>query len=92
MSASQSIQAILSRVASILHEHQETEWANSFERFADAYEDSPEFIKRQIRATYGGMGSFNDLVLHGQDGIPLQPENDDLDQLRSQLYRECNAS
>jgi len=86
-----SIQVTLRRIATILHDHQETAWARAFERFAEAYEASPELTTGEIRSIYGGMGPFNDIVLQGPDGSPLQLENDELDHLRSQLYKRCNA-
>jgi hypothetical protein len=37
------------------------------------------------------MGSFNDIVLHGADGMPLRGENDELHQMRSELYSMCRS-
>ncbi len=92
MNANTSTQAILRRIASILYDHQEPVWARAFKRFADTYEESPGLTKGQIRSVYGGMESFGDIVLQGPYGIPLQPENDELDSLRSQLYRRCQTA
>ncbi|WP_438826910.1 DUF6966 domain-containing protein [Salmonella enterica] len=38
-----------------------------------------------MKTLYGGMGSFNDLVLH-KAGIPDKDENNKLDLLRHELY------
>lgn len=89
--SAQVIDALLRRISALLSKHNETEWARSFEHFAVEYSDSPQLTKGRIRSVYGGMGSFNDLILHGPDGIPLGPENDELDQLRSELYAKCRS-
>jgi len=48
-------------------------------------QEDPEYAKYQLRINFGGMGSFNDLILH-RDGIPLIEENDYLNELRKKLY------
>jgi hypothetical protein len=42
-----------------------------------------------LKKLYGGMGSFNDIVLH-KNGIPLIRENDELDDLRHKLYKQLD--
>ena len=84
MSTGSPIESILRQIADLLSKHNELEWAIALERFADEYIDSPEQTKRYVRSIYGGMGSFNDIILHGPNGIPLVSENDELDRLRSE--------
>lgn len=45
----------------------------------------PDDTKHTFRNLYGGMGSLNDLVLY-RNGKVLMSENDELDQLRSDLF------
>ncbi|MGE4350240.1 MAG: hypothetical protein AB7D28_10825 [Candidatus Berkiella sp.] len=49
---------------------------------------SLNILARDIVSVYGGMGSFSDLVLH-KSRMPLQEENDKLEQLRHDLYILC---
>jgi len=91
MNTAAPINSLLREIADLLAKHNESEWARSFERFADEYDDSPDSTKGRIRSVYGGMGSFNDVILHGPNGIPLGPENDELDRLRSELYAKCRS-
>ncbi|MCS5709796.1 hypothetical protein CC99x_012890 [Candidatus Berkiella cookevillensis] len=50
---------------------------------------SVDKIARDIISVYGGMGTFNDLVLHKNQITMLQEENDKLEQLRHDLYILC---
>ena len=64
------------------------DWAKTFYYFMDDVEQGEwSVIKRKILKVYGGMGSFNDLVLH-KDNSPLGKENNELDKLRKKLYKE----
>jgi hypothetical protein len=44
-------------------------------------------VGRKLLSLYGGMGSFNDVVLQNRLGV--SPDNDELDSLRSTLYQLC---
>jgi hypothetical protein len=92
MGTEASVESLLRQLAGLLGEHGETAWAESLEKLAAEYGESPELTSRRICSSYGGMGSFNDLVLHGPDGHPLQGENDELSRLRSRLYASCIAT
>jgi hypothetical protein len=59
---------------------------------AAEYGESPDSTSRRILSSYGGVGSFSDIVLHGPEGRPLRFENDELDRLRSQLHASCLAT
>jgi hypothetical protein len=48
-------------------------------------------ILNALKGLYGGMGSFNDIVLH-KNGIPLIQENDELDGLRHMLYNQLTLA
>ena len=47
-------------------------------------------VIREILALYGGMGSFQDLVLQDSDG--MRPEQDEFDRLRHRLFEEARAA
>ncbi|WP_318364453.1 DUF6966 domain-containing protein [Enterobacter sp.] len=69
---------------------EEDNWVRFFERalleLDRDYEETVDILKRQ----FGGMGSFNDLVLH-KNCIPLLAENDELKALKQQLFELLEA-
>lgn len=70
----------------------EPSFSKAFHYFADALEhEEGREVRRKILSMYGGMGSFNDLVFH-KDGKPLGKENDELDVLRRELYKQITES
>lgn len=89
MSHPDRIPELLSKIADLLATHNEPQWARRFRRLEGEYGSAPNDIRQEIKALYGGMGSFNDLVLHGTNGIPLAGENDELDTYRTALYELC---
>jgi hypothetical protein len=84
-----SVDSLLLRIAELLRMHGPTDWAEALDRLASEYQHSPESTKGIIRSLYGGMGSFNDIVLHDPNGDPLRAENDELAALRGQLWVRC---
>ncbi|QDU43767.1 hypothetical protein Mal52_22430 [Symmachiella dynata] len=84
-----TIESLLTNIANLLDAHGQTEWAQSFRRLHSDYKYDPEMTKGRIRSIYGGSGSFNDIVLHDPNGVPLIDENNELDQMRSQLFQSC---
>jgi hypothetical protein len=79
------------RIVSIL-ESAGSSWADSIAKVgaAVAASTSPEELTSNVKlllSMYGGMGSFNDVVLQSRAGVsPDQPE---LDRLRSLLYQQA---
>jgi hypothetical protein len=66
-------------------------WSDSFERL---YEEAKQYkgdydidFLMKIKSLFGGMGSFNDIVL-SKDHKPLIAENIELDGLSDQLYEK----
>lgn len=45
----------------------------------------PETACHDLLRLYGGMGSLNDLLIY-KDGVLLINENEELDQIRSELF------
>lgn len=79
------IKKVIAEIVEILLDNDEVSWAKYFKRCEIQLDDDYEEGVYNIRRAYGGMGSFNDLVLH-KNGLPLKKENDKLDQLRHELY------
>lgn len=81
----------------------ETGWSRSFAQIALQLEQARQLeqaqqpgeagpgarqeVVRGILHNYGGMGSFNDVVLQNSSGV--LPEQHRLDQLRSELYQQA---
>ncbi|MWP62259.1 DUF6966 domain-containing protein [Gilliamella sp. Pas-s25] len=80
------IKLILIKISILLKEGNYPDWGNSFMKFSEDIEINFEAVKNQILILYGGMGSFNDIVLH-RNKKPLINENNRLDDLRTQLYK-----
>ena len=47
-------------------------------------------LVEKILKLYGGMGSFNDLVLY-KNGVLCKKENNILDELRNKFYKTAKA-
>lgn len=72
----------------LLIEVEELDWAKCFLNFISELEKSEDNrIYRKIISIYGGMDSFNDLVLY-KNGILCLKENDILSELKKSLYSE----
>lgn len=92
MSSCDSIPEILERAAALLADHNQETWARACRSHASAFANDPKGVKGQVRSMYGGMGSFNDVILHGNDGSIPREENIVLDELRSKLFELCRES
>lgn len=84
----ENVQTVLLEMASLLRAYYDTDWGKAYEKLANYIVLSPEETARRILASYGGMGSLNDVVLTSA-GRPLIEENNRFDLLRSQLKRLC---
>jgi hypothetical protein len=72
-------------IRELLIQTEEYNWVKLFNNFIEDIEHNEENKYRNILKIYGGMGSFNDLVLY-KDGKPCIRENNELSQLRTALY------
>jgi hypothetical protein len=87
---------ILKQIASVLHECDDKNWLPAFRKFIDQLSNNPKnedklIVLREIMGMYGGMGSFNDLVLFDK-GKVCYKENKLLDELRKALYEQCKSA
>jgi len=78
-------------ISDILSSNDEDEWAKTFEKLSSGLDSEYELSLNALKRLYGGMGSFNDIVLH-KNGMPLIQENDELDDLRHTLYNQLTAA
>ncbi|WP_102916173.1 DUF6966 domain-containing protein [Phaeobacter inhibens] len=81
----QFIQCLL-RIEQILTEHQEEFWLSKIVRVRRATENSDGHCVRSFLSFFGGMGSFNDLVLNAP-----RSANDVLDRERRRGYELAQA-
>jgi hypothetical protein len=82
------VEAILLTMSKLLEEHDEESWASALARLAAEYGDDPVKVEGRIRALYGGMGSFSDIVLY-RDGNVARDASRKLDDLRHRLFDLC---
>lgn len=89
MCKKESIPEILDRIAILLSRFGDDNWARVCRSHSGHFASNPEETKGRIRSMYGGMGSFNDLILHKKDGFAPIEENNELDELKGLLYQMC---
>ncbi|WP_177735115.1 DUF6966 domain-containing protein [Flavobacterium inviolabile] len=78
-------------IQKLLTEVGELNWAKCFENFISELELSKDnSAYRKIISIYGGMGSFDDLILY-KDGVLCQKENDTLHTLKKELYKKMTS-
>jgi len=86
----------LDEAIGLLREHGERHWlswAEGCQRELDAYDSA---VLDHILGAYGGMGSFNDLLILSSNGHLIEPEreavvNDRLWHLRSAIWTTARA-
>ncbi|WP_282808192.1 DUF6966 domain-containing protein [Hafnia alvei] len=81
----QSVKEKMERMAALLALGGYQDWSSSIFNLAKKYESDPDFTRHSLLGFYGGMGSLNDLVLY-RDGKVLINENEELEQLKSDLF------
>ena len=84
---------ILKQIEVILRENHDTNWLPAIENFTSqllrpVMAEDLAVILSKIIGMYGGMGSFSDLVLF-EGGKVCYNENEQLDELRRELYEQC---
>ena len=83
-------ESVLDSLIALLNSASETTWRNSLEKLKARWQVTTSSEKRrellsEVLGTYGGMGSFSDLVLYRGDKV-LGSQTQQLDQLRKQLH------
>jgi len=84
----QKIDKVLLRIRALLELGSSSNWVRMIDNLREEILRDPIRGVSNILAIYGGMGSFNDIVLY-REGIVLISENVELDKLRLDLYRLC---
>lgn len=91
----ETLASMLDDTAELLRESGFVGWAEWFEIDAKRIRSLDFFGIEHLLTAFGGMGSFNDVVLHSrnEDGSPghaLYAENEKLDSLRTSIYNLAN--
>ena len=81
----ESLESIIEKLIALFEKFDLKNWEKAYSDMLLCLKEDPEYAKYQLRINFGGMGSFNDLILH-RDGVSLIEENDYLNELRKQLY------
>ena len=95
----QSIMQLLITCETLLRNVNEMFWANKLLQVIEAIqgEKKPEIVlMKEVLSLYGGMGSFNDLILsehndHCIKGLDEGELNDELSVLRNEIYRYARS-
>ena len=85
------IRKILLEIIELLELMGESVWINTLRRLYEDNVSSQKDWLRKINSIFGGMGTFQDLVLM-RNGIICIDENRKLDQLRNRLYNRMSQS
>jgi hypothetical protein len=85
------IKEVLVEISALLKNHKENEWSTTFNSFLMKIDvEEIGAVKKEVRSIYGGMGSFNDLVLYS-NGVLSYRGNVILDELRRDLFDIINS-
>jgi hypothetical protein len=84
------IKEVLVEISTLLKNYKENEWSITFNSFLLEIDiEEIDTVKKGVRSLYGGMGSFNDLVLYS-NGVLSYRGNVILDELRRELFDITN--
>lgn len=80
-----AIEKLIVEIAALLRDEKVDQWSAAFKKFAAGWPSDPDHAAADILAAYGGLGSFNDVVLY-RNGKPSFVQNQRLDALRTELF------
>ena len=97
-SSIRNIEHLIERIIFLLKDNDCSDWISIFKELLHGCKTRQEDeVVKKILSIYGGMGSFNDLVLQKNYKKSMSEEeyeillegNDKLDKLRHELYNAC---
>ena len=91
-----SLRANVDQVVALLREHGEDHWLSWAARCQRELDGHNSQALDHILGAYGGMGSFNDLLILASNGHVIQPQdeaavNDHLAHLRTAIWTRATA-
>lgn len=87
----ENIKNILIKILELLKLGDYFDWLGVFHELNENILIYPKDIIFKIKFLYGGMGSFNDIVLYKNQQLLIK-ENNELDFLRKELYKLCKEN
>ncbi len=88
MNKAEEIKLIINKIITILIGCDKGEFISELRYFLIYIDQDHEDCLYKIRTIYGGMGSFNDVILYN-DGDVLIRENREFSLLRNELFEIC---
>ena len=90
------LRALLADTVELLDQHGEHHWSEALRKRLERLDENIDGAGTAVLGFYGGMGSFNDLVIHPINGHSVAddevgPVNDKLSALRSAIWTEAVA-
>jgi len=90
------LRALLADTVELLEQHGEHHWSEALRTHLERVDENVGGAETAVLGLYGGMGSFNDLVIHPINGHTVAvdevgPVNDKLSALRSAIWTEAVA-
>lgn len=82
------IQETIQEISKILLDANINEWGRSMLKLSKEIEENTEETKKKILRLYGGMGSFNDILIY-EEGKISKEKTEKLDSLRLKLFDMC---
>jgi len=85
---------LLDSCEALLRSVHEDFWANKIIGIKQKVDNNVDiYILEEIESWYGGMGSFNDLIISNYNGHLIEEKyekelNDELNKVRNQIYQE----
>lgn len=82
------IQETLQEISKILIDANINDWSRSIIKLSKEIVENTEEAKKKILRLYGGMGSFNDILIY-EEGNLSKEKTEKLDTLRLKLFGMC---
>lgn len=85
---------LLDSCESLLRSVHEDFWSDKINSLKQKVDNNVDiYILEEIKSWYGGMGSFNDLIISNYNGHLIEEKyekelNDELNKMRNQIYQE----
>jgi len=85
------IKEIMLKIISILLDAGMEDWSAAITKLSHEMDVDPDCAKKKVLRLYGGMGSFNDIVIY-KNGELLIEKTNEFDELKTNLFELCKPS
>jgi hypothetical protein len=87
----EEIKEIMAKIISILLDTGMIDWSTAITKLSHEMDVDPDCAKKKILRLYGGMGSFNDIIIY-KNGVLLVEKTNEFDELKTNLFDLCKPS